>query len=309
MKNHQVDWIDQSTHDVLDKPYAGLILEFVATRDIKEGEEIFLHYGHDWVSAWNKHVASWSPIDVSDDDIPVEVFNGDLIVRTEDEQSTEPYPVNVRTMCFLVIPAIRNEEQVDEPITYQWDMRGHTLDKLKILLSNAKPCRILQRSYDATSRCDTYTVTAEISSEMSINMTRVPREAIEFIYRPYRGDQFIENAFRHEIHIPDIIFPLKWKDLAIESISDETVTIALENADNATMHQCRFYLAESLIPNAGVGLFAGVDLDVGDLTQNDVVIHVHDYNEQKKLRCELYGDDCSKDWMIASYVSENILVF
>ena len=40
-----------------------------------------------------------------------------------------------------------------------------------------------------------------------------PRDAIEFFNAPYTSDQNLENAFRHEIHLPDGMFPAAWLDM------------------------------------------------------------------------------------------------
>mmetsp|Transcript_30846 Transcript_30846/g.46001 ORF Transcript_30846/g.46001 Transcript_30846/m.46001 type:complete len:174 (+) Transcript_30846:3239-3760(+) len=42
--------------------------------------------------------------------------------------------------------------------------------------------------------------------------TLSPHE-IKFIHKPYTSDMFWKGAFRHEIRIPDNIFPQLWKDL------------------------------------------------------------------------------------------------
>eukprot|EP00957_Ditylum_brightwellii_P071502 5435504-Ditylum_brightwellii.AAC.1 len=120
----------------------------------------------------------------------------------------------------------------------------------------------------------------------------MPRMAIAFIDRPLTSDQHILNSFRHEIEIPDDIFPNIWMDkkVSIEgsnnpgeldsqsseetdspvcnepgmngscqfednAISDEHEEVFLNN------EKCGLYLAESSIPNAGLGVFAGVDID------------------------------------------------
>jgi hypothetical protein len=41
--------------------HAGLMFEFVALRDIQEGEEILINYGQEWQDAWDAHVAKWTP--------------------------------------------------------------------------------------------------------------------------------------------------------------------------------------------------------------------------------------------------------
>ena len=40
-----------------------------------------------------------------------------------------------------------------------------------------------------------------------------PRWAIEFVNEEYMSDEFLDNAFRHAIDIPDDIFPAMWKDI------------------------------------------------------------------------------------------------
>jgi SET domain-containing protein len=37
------------------------MFEFVALRDIQEGEEILINYGQEWQDAWDAHVAKWTP--------------------------------------------------------------------------------------------------------------------------------------------------------------------------------------------------------------------------------------------------------
>jgi hypothetical protein len=42
-------------------------------------------------------------------------------------------------------------------------------------------------------------------------ITNVPRSQIIFVNSPYTGDVFLKNAFRHEMMLPDTIFPEAWK--------------------------------------------------------------------------------------------------
>merc|ERR1712232_1025295 len=39
----------------------GVSFEIFATRDIQEGEEIFMDYGLEWETAWDDHIAQWKP--------------------------------------------------------------------------------------------------------------------------------------------------------------------------------------------------------------------------------------------------------
>jgi len=312
MQGHHSEWLKLTSNEVLEKPHAGLILEIVAIQDIDEGSEIFIDYGSSWDAAWNEYVTSWNPKDVPNDFIPIELLNADLIVRTEQEQEDDPYPENVMIYCFLVKPnqgdSSNNED--DELNIHPWDLKEQTLDHLMRYLSNAKPCRILDRAYDEESDSMSYNIKADISDDNSIIMTGVHRKAIEFVYKPYKADQFISMSFRHDILIPDDIFPQEWRNLKVDKKLDDNNEISLEiDNNNTTNHKCRFYLAESSLPNAGIGIFTAVDLNIGDATQSDVVIHVHDYNDQMVLRCEFFGSGCDREWLIASYVRFGYLLF
>jgi len=97
-----------------------------------------------------------------------------------------------------------------------------------------KQCEILQR-HDAlpatsslpesndqvtnqqpTSHNETvYTIsfTFDATGSKKFVMEGVPRSEIFFEHKKYASDQFLENAFRHVIDIPDDIFPVMWKDL------------------------------------------------------------------------------------------------
>ena len=44
-------------------------------------------------------------------------------------------------------------------------------------------------------------------------VTKVPRKALSFTQQMYGSDMFLKEAFRHEIMIPDEIFPDAWRNL------------------------------------------------------------------------------------------------
>uniref|UniRef100_A0A7S2RNB5 Uncharacterized protein n=1 Tax=Eucampia antarctica TaxID=49252 RepID=A0A7S2RNB5_9STRA len=55
----------------------------------------------------------------------------------------------------------------------------------------------------------------------------MPRYAIQFVNRPYSSHQYFKGAFRHEIEIPNDIFPTAWLDLANDDPQD-TITTTTE---------------------------------------------------------------------------------
>ena len=48
--------------------------------------------------------------------------------------------------------------------------------------------------------------------ETNIIVRKITRYAIRFFDAPYTEDTFLPNAFRHDIRIPDHLFPTVWKN-------------------------------------------------------------------------------------------------
>jgi len=232
------EWLSFSLDDLAGNKARGLSFDIVATRDIEQGEEVFIDYGKDWQNAWNNHVASWKP--PSQNEISY-VFpkvmndeNEDELFYTVYEQEENPYPDNIITICTYweeegqqlseEDPADRYEEthMIDrEELVEVLEEYGY--DGSKYVQNDDEeyywPCQIYKRSDDG----DTYVV--RITQLLSEDKTRwsvaeKPRmlfnfslKSIMFAEKAYVGDQFLENAFRHPIGIPDEIFPKEWMDL------------------------------------------------------------------------------------------------
>ncbi|KAG7350554.1 hypothetical protein IV203_009914 [Nitzschia inconspicua] len=47
--------------DTIDKIRLSFV--YVALRDSKQGQEVFMDYGDEWAEAWEKHVEQWEPQD------------------------------------------------------------------------------------------------------------------------------------------------------------------------------------------------------------------------------------------------------
>jgi len=50
------DWLEKSIEEMERDGGRGLSLEIVATRDIEQGEEVFIDYGRKWEEAWDQHL-------------------------------------------------------------------------------------------------------------------------------------------------------------------------------------------------------------------------------------------------------------
>jgi len=209
-----------------------IMLELVATRPIEKGEEIVLDYGEDWAKAWNDHVEAWQPKEDDIRQLSSETMNVDekfLIIRTQQEQQSNPYPVDVFTSCFYQYSEFAKDGKPAAPSPHP--LRSIAKWKHGMIASrNLRPCIVVKRGEAATTSNDdpktdqSYQYTVHVLNRPTLNeaeripkghvhfVTHVPRSAIVFSNKLYTSDQHLENAFRSEIGLGDL-FPPQWKDL------------------------------------------------------------------------------------------------
>lgn len=207
-----------------------LAFEYIATRDIQTGEELFLDYGQDWEDAWIKHVTNYRGD--RKNYASAHQWNGifhDTSIRTESQQGVDPYPTNLQIRCHRTLlmrpPPLHNRNA-----EYKWHDKDYGL-----------PCRILDRFWDEDSSdpsmsIELYTIQLEWLDDDDmdddveeddedialdplpqtvtwIEQTDVPRSALRFFDVPYTTDFHQPTSFRHFIGIPDDMFPSQWRDL------------------------------------------------------------------------------------------------
>jgi hypothetical protein len=88
-----------------------------------------------------------------------------------------------------------------------------------------RPCKIIARQQHTGNSDDSFYVVRVYnrsdmkdyqkidSNKREYYVQHVPRSAIAFVDKPYTSPAHSINAFRHEIGIPDEMFPTAWKDL------------------------------------------------------------------------------------------------
>jgi hypothetical protein len=208
------DALSMSAHDVVGRDEGSLILDYVATFDIEEGEEIFLDYGHSWQEAWEEHVQGWKPPEDSVEFSAAEYskIHAGKAIRTVDEQEDTPYPDNLDTACLYYDDS--------ESSTVEWN------DELSDCL---RPCTISSRLEHGGD----FYYTAEVGPILSLGtpshchfsadsktVTGIPSRAITLVDKEYTSDQHLENSFRHEIDAPAGLFPDTWMVAAAGSPGD-----------------------------------------------------------------------------------------
>jgi SET domain len=201
--NHMPHLLARSIDHLERDATAKLAMDIVALRDIQQDEEVTIDYGADWAAAWNKHVQDWQPNSVNYTSA-AEMNSKSTRIRTAFEQLRNPYPSNINIYCSAMFEDVKI-----------WK-RLYDQEKYEELIDEYYPCDVLRY----TTVNDTIYYTAVIrkpgeteDEENHVLLENVPRLALRFTDAPYSTDMFLYNAFRHEIGIPDDIFPEAWRNL------------------------------------------------------------------------------------------------
>ena len=194
---HKPEWLNKDLDfliHTIDK--IGLSFEYVALRDIKEGEEVFMDYGDEWQAAWDEHVCRWVP--PADADTYKHSTEWKEPLLTLEEQAKTPYPSNLVTVC---VESYSYNHVKDE---YTWTpvVRNST-DRIF--------CDVLDRKSQGGGDY-VYTVQYKYDKHKTIIVHNVPKEGVQLKDNLFTADWHMEQAFRHEIMIPDDMFPEKWKN-------------------------------------------------------------------------------------------------
>jgi hypothetical protein len=219
--NFQHDWLNDDIDFLKTMEVIGLSIDFVAIRDIQPGEEVFLDYGPEWEEAWDAYVKKWKPPPNSENYISGTELQSDLTIplRTVQEQKSEPYSDNVVFFCHY-------EYYLGWPGgSWKWEAGWEevTLYPCKITArkSTISEDGSIQYHYDAIMITSTELRTSNLIAPAGEiipdgekhEMTDIPRSAIEARDKMYTKDEYMPNSFRHEMMMPDDIFPAAWMNL------------------------------------------------------------------------------------------------
>lgn len=193
------EWFSRSQSKI------GLSFEYVALRDIEEGEEIFMDYGPEWEEAWKKHVAEWEPLPDAD-----EYFHSSAwpepYFRTKKELRDEPYPDNLKTMCNKVSYKVSEDGSNHwVPNPQKGGRVGHEVKRWY--------CNVLER-FGNEEDGFAYDVEVQMGDEEHsdewVEIKNFNSTLIFLTDKPYTTDWHMPNVFRHPIAIPDDVFPEAW---------------------------------------------------------------------------------------------------
>lgn len=216
--NTKIQWSREMRHpewktlpiDTWGKMYHnGLSFDFVALRDITEGEEIFIDYGPEWETAWQEHVAKYDP--PQKDYTPAFELNKrkDLKIRTSSEQPSYEEDDGLLLFC-------RHQALVEAGYT-QFGEPGALDDDGE---SGLYHCLVTERFDDQTYSVEIFSHYQEDKGGDEIAVynpvpSRLPRDVFHFKDDYYKRDHYQPWSFRHAMMIPDDMFPAAWKNTVL----------------------------------------------------------------------------------------------
>lgn len=203
---HIPEMLEKKVGDFAKEKGSRLGMELIALRDIQPGEEIFLDYGNEWEDAWQKHLFTWRPLKSSINYTSADDMNKRTDrLKTVFEEIDDPYPSNL-------VLGFREDFNHTGPWKNS-EAKGNDNFHFKDGISDITECEILR--YEELDGQIVYAAILADKNDTSKNvlLDHLPRSAFEFSDAPYTADFFLRNAFRHDIRIPDDMFPDAWKNV------------------------------------------------------------------------------------------------
>jgi hypothetical protein len=170
-----------------------------------------MDYGNDWENAWQNHLATWKPEEHAKNYISAHMMNIKARtdrLKTEFEQLEDPYPSNIEvyfTEHFKHSGKWKNSRKT-----------GYDEFKFSDGVSDIASCEILRYKEVNGTLLYAAVLGQKNDTRKNVLIEDLPREAFRFGDKLYTSDAFLKNAFRHDIRIPDDIFPEAWKNRKIK---------------------------------------------------------------------------------------------
>jgi hypothetical protein len=191
----------------------GLVLELYALRDLHPGEEVLLDYGDRWSEAWRKHENEWhnraADVELHAAAVALYEYERNYTMPPLSDQGTLHIPSSMQTRCYVDVDRIRNASFVEGATHRHSDYAS--IGDLYNVQQETLPCDVVGADNDEDGL---YRVMVRDEDGRPVtNLEKVPKNAILVMDRPYQTPQLLPGAFRHEIGLPDDVFPDAWKDL------------------------------------------------------------------------------------------------
>lgn len=188
--SQRADWFEKTPMELSKTKKVGLALDYVALRDIGEGEELTVGYGTAWEDAYREYQRKeGTSTDPS-------YYNGLEILKTESEQVDSPYPSDIELKCHPNV--MKNELPMDSSEEMWKQVNAQDLFE----------CHILERQLKEISDGSAqllYAVRVWYQGNWR-GRGGIPRNYLKWFSTAQK------SAFRFPMQLPDDMVPRAWKD-------------------------------------------------------------------------------------------------
>jgi hypothetical protein len=209
---HNQTVVDTGDFSFLEKKETPVLaLDYIATETIREGEELFLDYGDPWVEAWENHLLKWKPVPKAEHYGSAHywaTYFNETIIRTDDEQTYDPYPDHLEIRCHA---GLMNGQNI---VDFRWS-----------IIDQGLPCSIVSRHVENGQFFYTVDLQWEPEDGGNVYVVRragIPRQSITFFDVPKTTDLHLPNVFRFPATIPDDMLPEGWRNVEEDDVDDES---------------------------------------------------------------------------------------
>jgi hypothetical protein len=191
--SHDDQSFHQSPTELSKSTRVRLALDYVALRDIREGEEISIDYGRAWQEAYRDFLRRSQSGKTATD---VDSYNQHGILKTEAEQAASPYPSDIELKCH---PNVMKNELPTDASDEMWGQ-----------MTNASliECHVLERQHVPVSDGSTrllYAIRVWYQGDWR-GRGGIPRMFLRWFHKEQ------PNVFRFPMQLPDSMVSKAWRD-------------------------------------------------------------------------------------------------
>lgn len=278
--------MDQKPSELLENE--GLVMELYALTDLTDEDQLVLDYGQVVRERWNEHVEKWvhSSVVHQEEFVPAKIYASEQCGKEDviPPQCMSNVPNWIDVRCFVDNPEnleTANTKWLNRILEGTWKTWSKPSDE-----HQSFPCKILGLDDNNTYRVQ-ITDNPLQPDETGVKIRYAPRTSIQYVDKPYVGNQFLRQSFRHEIQLPGDMIPKPWRDMELDPDG-----------------KCELYMAESAIPFSGLGMYTAKPIKEGErIFYGEIIINAEDVELNVRLRHWMEGEVYfeEKDWLLYHY--------
>jgi hypothetical protein len=253
-----------------------LVMEYVATTYISEGDELWLDFGDEYGRALENHRSK-----IIDRSSPSKPPRPNSILLSSDPSMEPFYSHECDVYPNLKIQYGEDYRSWEDFHSNRMSNRQNWPRHISLLYHANRyaswyPCQVVDVNidldvYDVVVYSKGYPSQPKGNNTIIRQLRGCPKDRIRVVDAPYQSslhDPVME--FRHYIPIPDDEFPFHWRNdyktssyWNIGAVGESRQTFDFE--ESLRDASCGLYLAKSNIANAGFGLYTAIDIPAADV--------------------------------------------